>query len=408
MKPVTNMNRHHTFSRPFRRFAAALVFSAGLFGACNQDPIFYDISMEVILNDPKIPGTPTPIAADTNNNKLYISNGRIFVYEKPASDTRGFWQELPAGQPPGGNTRGLALAGNALYALTLRGTSLDSAVIYALSLDSAVWIPVSNPSGYNKPQSLFGAGDYLFVGALSGDSSHALLYLGKGDTELKLLADRTVTDSETGGISELRGAVFFNNQYYIATAGHGIYKFDKPEDAAAGMVLNTASALPGSLEAGNFIGLLPIDSAVYGFTGGGSIWKETGGIVRSFSDVNFTGALGIWQNPADDKERFLLIGRGARGITSVSYTYGYYELVIADGELKTDNLFVPGSAEASSVKNHGQYVSSLQKNALNGIYQVPWVEGGDERPIFASSQLNGLWSYRKNGESGNMEWNIED
>jgi hypothetical protein len=411
------MNGRHGKSFPCLRFVAALILSAGLCWSCNQDPIFYDISTEVTLNNPKIPGAPTPIVVDNTRDKLYVSNGRIYVYEKPNADARGYWQEL-SGQPPGGNTRGLAVIGDALYALTIGATYLDSAAIYRRSLvpaDSGEWIPIENPSGYGKLQSIFGAGDYLFAGALSGDSGYAILYLEKGDTSLSCMADKTVSDSDTGDLSALRGVVFFDSQYYMATTSNGIYRFAVPSDMITeGLALRTATALPGSLDAGAYVGLIPIGSSVYGFGSSGKVWQgQAGGrgrLVRSFENCCFTGALGIWKNPVPGKtEAFLLIGRGIQSSLS-AYTFGYYELEIKAGELSIESgeLLTPGAAEVSSVATQGQYVTSLQKNPLNGIYQVPWIENNDERPIFASSQQNGLWSYRKSRNSGVMEWNIEE
>jgi hypothetical protein len=395
---------------PFLRFlAAVLVLSAGLCWSC-RDPIFYDISTEVALNDPKIPGGPTPIIV--HGDRLYTSNGRIYFYDKPASGGRGHWEGLDT-QPPGGNAKAIALAGDTLYALTIEGTYLNSTRLYKRSVAAAAsgeWIPVENPSDYSGLQSIFGAGDYLFAGGIrNGDL--AILYIEKDASALTLLAETT-----TGGdkLSELRGLALFNGQYYMATARNGIYRFAGPEDIlGAPLALDTAAALPASLEADDFVGLLPIDSFLYGIAGGGSIWRGkadgSGQLIRHFADVRFTGAMGIWQNPAGGNERFLLIGRGVMPTSTLSaYTYGYYELEIRGGELNTDNLYIPGNEVVSSVENHGQYVTSLQKNPLNGIYQVPWTENNGERPIFASSQQNGLWSYRKNGRSGNMEWNIEE
>jgi hypothetical protein len=374
----------------------------------------------VALNDPKIPGTPSSIVVNAARDKLYVSNGRIYTYEKPSADARGYWQDLPV-QPPGGNVRGLAVGGDALYALTIGATSLNSSAIHKYTpastdtADSGEWIPIENPSGYDKIQAIFGAGDYLFAGALSGDTSYVILYLEPGDTGLTCMADKIVSDSETGGLSGLRGVVFFDNQYYLATDSHGIYRFAAPAGMVTGeLALNTAAALPGSLDAGGYVGLVPIGSAVYGFAGSGKVWQGkadgSGSVIRSFGDCYFTGALGIWENPLPGgTESFLLIGRGSRSYLS-AYTYGYYEWEITGGELNVENgdLLTPGAAEVSSVTTQGQYVTSLQKNPLNGIYQVPWIENNDERPIFASSQQNGLWAYRKNRDSGVMEWNIEE
>jgi hypothetical protein len=418
MKSVRTMNGPHDKSIGcLRVFAVVLILFAGLCWSCNQDPIFYDISSEVVLNNPKIPGGPSPIVVNDAGDKLYVSNGEIYVYEKPSPDARAYWRELPE-QPPGGQTKALATTRDALYALTIGGNHLNSAKIYKLSLDSADsgdWIPIGNPSGYDKLQSVFGAGDYLFAGALSGDSAHAILYLEKGAGSLTCMADKTVSDSGADGLSELRGVVFFDGQYYMATAGNGIYRFASPADMTTGeLALKTAEALPGSIDGGAYVGLIPVGSSVYGFTGSGQVWQGKAGgggqLIRLFGDCYFTGALGIWENPEPGRtESFLLIGRGSKSYLS-TYTYGYYELEIIGGELNIENgdLLSPGAAELSSVKNQSQYVTSLQKKPLNDIYQVPWTENNDERPIFASSQQDGLWSYRKNRDSDSMEWNIED
>ncbi|MDR2101383.1 MAG: hypothetical protein LBP43_02305, partial [Treponema sp.] len=333
MKSFSMMNSRHGRSFPrFRSFAAAaLILSAGLCWSCNQDPIFYDISMEVTLNDPKIPGSPTSIVVNSARDKLYVSNGRIFVYEKPAADARGRWQDL-SGQPPGGNVRALAMTGDALYALSFGGTGLNSGRIYKRILvpaDSGEWIPIENPTGYNEIQSVFGAGDYLFAGVKNSDGAYAILYLEQGETSLTCMADKTVSDPEHG-LSELRGAAFFDNHYYMATANHGIYRFAAPPDMVTGaLALDTAAALPGSFDAGAYAGLIPVGSSIYGFGYSGKVWQGkaggSGALVRSFENSYFTGALAIWENPAPGKaESFLLIGRGTQSHLS-GYTFGYYE-----------------------------------------------------------------------------------
>jgi hypothetical protein len=294
------------------------------------------------------------------------------------------------------------VAKDTLYALCIPGTSITSSRIY--KFDGDKWTSVENPTGYNKLQSIYGAGDYLFVGAARGDISYAILYTG-GTGGLSRLS--------TGDTSELRGAAYLNSKYYLATRGSGIYRLDSPS--------SDATIISGTESAGNFVGLLPIPaesptSVIYGFTSNGTIGKVLPGSgssdeswekIQDHRNTIFTSALGIWSPPpppgateSPSGPSLLLIGRGDRSNTGISYTYGYYELNISSGDLG-GSLENPGQGNPSSVLKYEQYLASLGRYPLNGIYQVPW-EIDKTMPIFASAEQKGLWSYRDD------VWNAED
>jgi hypothetical protein len=127
--------------------------------------------------------------------------------------------------------------------------------------------------------------------------------------------------------------------------------------------------------------------------------------------------MGIWQqystNTATWNPALLLLGIRGKG---TSQTHGYREMVLDNitghptGAIKEN-----GDSSPTSVSNKPKYTASLGIHPVTSILQVPDIAGSNtdystniganpawEPPIFASTSLNGLWSYR------NGEWNAED
>ncbi|MDR1030274.1 MAG: hypothetical protein LBL76_05320, partial [Treponema sp.] len=94
-----------------------------LFCSCNQDPIFYGISLEVEPVDPRIVGMPSNIVAAAG--KVYVAskfNESIHVYEGTG------WRRISG---PGGRIIELATTDTKVYALT---GEPGSSTLYALDV----------------------------------------------------------------------------------------------------------------------------------------------------------------------------------------------------------------------------------------------------------------------------------
>lgn len=363
-----------------RRFALLSVLGL-LFFACKQSPIFFDISLEVEPIDPRVEGSPTNIVQ--KDASLYVA-GRLrgTIYKYQDSD----WGDLP--QSPGKIIE-LAVMDNALYALTGSPGSLS---LRKFSLDSKTWTEIDTAS--HDVQSLYGAGDYLFVGSKDASSSstfsYSIFYVKGGEKELKLLKS---------GTSLLKGAVYDESTYYLATNGNGILTTDDPSSTSPQAVeVSGHNDIVGIIQVGDKIVAVSRDGYILYGNGNGSF-----AAVKP-SDVTYTGALATWKsNPTDDTPSLLLLGiQGG----SVSTVHGYREIVLDDGNININNMSLnrPGQNTPSSVKDdddqYNQYVVTIGKQPLSSIIQA------SDGTLFAATAKDGLWSYRE--RNGKWVWNAED
>ena len=368
--------------------------------ACNQDHIFFSITQEVDLIDPRINGTPT--AAIALGETVYVASkfsDSIHTY------TAGSWGMMA--NPPGGKILELAGTDGYLFALVSSSGELANAgrlrKIRANAIGSGDWETVGAPG---NTQSLYGAGMYVFAGVMTGGGTF------KDDAGVETTVEirgTKVAGFEIWGAEEtgsalirlkekttfLTGAAFDGTTYYLATnrpyaRGGGIYTFTSGD--------STASAAAGAGAKGlDLAGItaLPNATTIVGATRNGSIlYGDTGGFTPISTGMTFTGALGLWQSGGGLRLRLLGIQGG-----STSTTHGYRELTLAnDGSIDPNNtrLISPGAAANSSVTNPDKYESSLRRHPLVGITQAP------DGILFAATLKNGLWAYRHD------EWNAEE
>jgi hypothetical protein len=347
------------------------------FSGCGQEPLFYHISYEEEPVDPLIEGGPGKIVADSAG-KLYISNGRLFSYVYDSAAQTGTWSRL-GGEL--GTVRDVALVGDTLYAMTIDGSNTE---VRKQEVDAS-WKPLTNSTDYSFVQGIFGAGDRLFVSARKTGTGSAEDY--------GILYEDGGTFSLLSAVAEnLSGAIKIGGNYYLATAGNGI--FEVPE-ASLGPNMSP-SPLTGT-EKLHIIGLLELEGKPAAITrsGGIIIYDPPSGKLQSFSyGSTFTGAFALWKNPDDPAKKLFLVG-----IRSSSSSQGYREIPIrADGTLGA--IQAPGQGESgwTTVSNNAKYNSSLEKHAVNSIFVAPTevsTEDSQKYPvIFASTQQDGLWVYR--------------
>lgn len=344
-----------------RLVCRSMLLGGLLFCSCNQDPIFYGISLEVEPVDPRIVGMPTHIAAV--GSSLYVASKfgpAIHCYEGASG-----WKELP--KRPGGPILELAAAGTTLYALT---GEPGSTRVSAWDDASGEWREI--PSDYGNIQSIYGAGQRLFAGAMINTDTFAMLYDSGGSLERL-----------SGGRGFLQGAVFDGSDYYLA--GTGLYTFVEGSVPSLNLV-EGSEGLP-------IAGLITLTDKTIAGVSGQSLFSFTaaGNFTQHDMGVSFTGALALWGKEAEDKTLLLL---GIQG-SSTSTTHGYRELLLNKGSLGDMSLKIPGNHTESSISNFDKYNSSLGKHPVLVLSQAP------DGVLFAGTTKNGLWSYR------NEQWNAE-
>ena len=336
----------------------ALFVSMFFAAACNQDPIFTMISNEVEPKDPLINGSPSKLVK-TSDGTIYVANGKLWKYS-------GGWSQ--AGGPS--NVYDIAATTDALYLLSVGDSSCT---VYKRDSTGDI-TAISNNSGYGMIQGIYGSGDTLYAGGSNGSDGYALLKLSID--KLTLTAIQSIGSPLTG----VAGG-------YYATARNGIFRID-------------GNALVSSTSDYTIAGIIRIDAKIIAVSSGGTIFNitDTSAALHG-TDYNFTGALAEY-TPTDSGGRKLLL----IGVKGSVYSLGYLETWIPDDGTGAFSLRSPGGTTADStipISVQDKYSATLEKCAVNSLIQAN--NNSDGWPvIFASTQKDGLWSYR------NGEWNAEE
>ena len=313
-----------------------------------------------------------------------------------------FYYSIAGGSPawgrislPQGTLGELATDGNDLYALVFpSGEPLNASAVRRYNLSSNSWDANYSLNGYSI-QSLYGTGNKIFAGAqhYSNYQNFGILYL---DFSLNSF---TVVKY---GTSLLKGAALGSDGIYLATAGDGLLLFNE-SSLTTSQVGNSAGVI--------FTGLTNLAGTLIAVTGDGAIYYNgPGGFSQVSTGVSYTGAMCVWQDRKNQWRPSLLL-LGVRGSSS---THGYQEMILNNGT-PTFSFKTPGDGTPTSVANKAKYEASIRTHPVESILQLADFSSGGpihyrdftddpewEPPIFASTSMNGLWSYR------NGEWNAED
>ncbi|MDR2601401.1 MAG: hypothetical protein LBC53_02975 [Spirochaetaceae bacterium] len=370
-----------------KKYILFVFLSCVFFASCN-DPIFHQIELEVEPLQAKIPGSPSKIVSNEGADKLYTANGKLWGWDNKTDA----WSEISTTFK---TARDVAYVKHSnaevLYALSVGGSSTK---IYAQKQDAnasnAAWAPIESPQNYTV-QSIFGAYGATGGGAAKGAffacasnaaNEFAVYYIENPGDSLKPI---------DGFKERIFGAAFFNGKYYFA-ANNGVYQ--SGDLTAATRIDEGTEEDPGTKDkqwmnivSGEVKGI-PVLAAT---SRDGFVYlKNVSGkpsIKQKEDSYVFTSALCFWTGG----DAFYLLC----GIQGSSYTNGYREikLTLENGVVKLDAYGQP----AASVENTEKYSSTIGIRALNSIFMPAQPEAYKDaaRPlVFASTQQNGLWSYR--------------
>jgi hypothetical protein len=325
--------------------------------------------------------------------------------------------------------------GGVLYALTVDGSTTE---VWKSSNQGAAWgtAKISNDTGYPSIQAIFGTSDRLFAAGAREvtDSSsrvfeYAILYEGAGGFHVLKAGtiSATITNEEDGKdvvtpairvVEKLSGAGKIGSTYYLATLGNGILSVPDSLDPAAGIKQEVIISDNNGKGANGVInGLIQVTEKPSGEKLGYDLiiaaskdgWLYT---LSSMPGASFeskhpgntlTGALALADATYIEvgKPKVLLL----IGIRGGIYNYGYREMPFDLGsgqiEIGWDVYQTPGSATPSTVTNEPKYRASLGNYPVKSIISFIEPGGSGEQRLFASTQSNGLYSYR------DEEWNAE-
>lgn len=368
----------------------ALVFPGFFLTTCSQEPLFYYIHLEYPPIEPIIGGAPTEIVE--RGNVVYVANRTsLWKYDMTTLDpilNVPIWE--PVEPKPSGAILAIAATSADLYVLVEGGT--------IHKFDGTDWD--STTVHVSGAQKIYGANNTLFA----GDGSAVYVC----DFALSKVTKITGTDVP-GGL--LRGAAWDGTNYYICTANvkggenTGIFQLDGS--------INVISKYPGSVK-----GIIATGSAIVAVTDNTIIYKNS--LVNFDSPIpsaSFTGGMALWEwtdsSSITHKKILLGLQRGGGG----TFRYGYRELDLdGSGNVVNGGVYAPGTTNGNrttSIDPGSTQTSAIGKYPVNALYVVPNTspnpnsEDNQKRPIiFASTQQNGVWSYRV--RRGTPQWNGED
>lgn len=377
-----------------------LVFS------CEQDAIFFKISQETVPEKPLLPGGPTNMVESYRGSKkiMYVASGNSLHWYAD-----GAWDSGPYDIPqPGGRIRGLAATTTYLYAVC-EHNGVDTE-LWRIG-HTGGWGRITPNNKYTDLQTIYAdpEGDYLFAGALSG-GEYGILYVRDSDTGLKLL--RSNTDMLSGAASNI-------TNYYLSTRGKGVFKVSKADllltptedqvpQIGGNRLLMGMIKLKLDISPNNIIFVVERD--------GGTLYKivESGGVssigsAGSATGNYATGALALWENVNNPSEKMLTAGiqgglYSSSSTSSSSFTHGYVEFPFSSSSGSIGSRNDPPTITVDG--NPDRYQASLGKHPINHMHQASPDVDGSIRRFFASTQSDGLWSYRD--RTGGLQWNAEN
>ncbi|GBU28439.1 hypothetical protein R84B8_01998 [Treponema sp. R8-4-B8] len=376
--------------------------------SCN-DAIFYKITVEPPMIEPLIGGSPTNFVE--YNSKLYIASGKnIFSYGKNEQSGKYEWSD-PAWQKLDSFVINLAVVGDSLYAVYLSG---DSGKIRRYYKDgNPIEVEILPDNVPCNVQSIYASNNYLFACIRNDKNAYAFYYKEDEKTGFKEISLQ-ISDTEKKNCI-LKGVAFDGTYYYLCT-NYGIFYVNKHIDSPllvpganyvfTGIINLNANCVAAISERG--------DLHEISISENGPISKKVAG----FNDGRYsTGALALWHKDINDKTPSLLLAGRYEDYysTTSAYSNGYVEIELDEtGKIKIvlnekgdeiQRFREPGKSPPTSIDDYDRYTPSLGKKLINNIIQTPFTID-ENMTMFASTQQDGLWSYKKRDNI--MIWNAEE
>ncbi|MDR1870117.1 MAG: hypothetical protein LBQ82_09055 [Treponema sp.] len=361
-----------------------------LFTTC-YDPVFFRVASEVEPVEPLIKGSPTNIVAF--KRAVYVASG-IVLYQYTGTTRGSSEPKWYTAKKINGRFLQIASTEKYLYILHYSDTNPNKKTIEKMD-ETGNWTPVNvNTGSFNNIQNIYSANDTLFISAANVSNSaesYSFFYF---------------SDAGVGGLlgsGEIKGAAYDGTDYYICTKEGVISIIDEAMDPTKDS--------KSSLEFTGLINLEDNNKTIAAITRDGVLYtvnKTTGGVSPlnvSFDNGRYsTGALAIWRD-RNYTPRLLLAGRqdALEYSTDSGYTYGYMELRL-DNNGPVGNFSEPGKNPITSDPDNDQFKSTIGKYPVNYILQTPIYIDSNMR-LFASTQKNGVWSYKT--RNGVPQWNAE-
>ena len=382
-------------------------------GSC-RNPIFYTVTQETPLIPPLIDGSPSNFAI--LNNEMFVASGKtIFNFNENNKNNNGeiIWKNWQSLDNFNENEKisyvaGLATTDNSLYALCLIN---DKGKIrrYYKEADSYKHEDFNGPK-YNF-QSIYTSGNVLFACVRNDDRTYTVFYKEEGADFIEIPPIKIPLENSNFKTLDyiLNGVASDSNYYYLCTYSGIFYVEIVNINSSAATILKNEedkayTGFTGIINLnGNYVAAINKNGDLYEINDAKVVKKA------SFNDRReSTGALAIWKDK-DQTKSLLLVGRSEYYYSTISrYTNGYVEIELDETGIKEGaNFREPGGNNSpTTIDNYDRYVSSLGKKIINHFIQMPFAID-EKMTLFASTQKNGVWSYRDHNDGEGETWNAE-
>ncbi|MDR2964838.1 MAG: hypothetical protein LBU88_03585 [Treponema sp.] len=393
------------------------------FTGCN-DPVFYEVSMQIKSPEPRIKGSPTNFAAI--NDVLYVASGNsVHIYYE--NNNSWFWTRT---DPSLGRINFLAATDTQLFIITPAGLFTSSSLY---KINDA---PPENPSNATSLRfnttpitysghrfiSMYSANNEIFIGAMKDNSSYAILHnTGSALNEVNI----TYTEYTKNGL--LNGVVYNGTDYFFSVKDQVYNSNDTSKtprvDRVGGIYQGTTAS--ANLIDDNysiaFMGIISIGNNLIAIDRSGNLYNAETLASLSISTGKISNGVLQVVNAYNASEKkwngapLLLAGRqdALQYDVYTGYTYGYLEIELDGDNIKSGGSFrEPGitgtDAPSTLIRTTGSndtFKTTIGTYAIRFIYQ----SNDSYKTIFTSTHQNGVWSLRDQNDSNKdyPYWNTE-
>jgi len=368
-----------------------------------RNPIFYTVTQETPLIPPLIDGSPSNFAIF--KDEMYVASGKnIFKYGKN-KQSECKWSKMDLSEEKlGSSIVNLAATGNSLYAHYLDNNF--GGIKRVIGKDNSN-VDLEEPQYI---QTIYASANVLFICARKSGETYIIYYLNEDDSSGNI--------KPINGIKSMLNGVAYdgNSEYYYLCTYSGIYyaKKDEFESVSEKNIFKEKKENEEDKIITGFTGIINLNvNYVAAINKNGDLYEINDTAIAkkaSFNDSReSTGALAIWKDKDDPTKSLLLVGRSEYYYSTISrYTNGYVEIELDEtGKIKEDaNFKEPGKSSPTTIDNYDRYLSSLGKKIIKHFIQTPFATD-ENMTLFASTQKNGVWSYRDRHDGEGETWNAE-
>ena len=420
-----------------------LFFGLYTFFSCEQHHIFFTISREPPPQNALIRGSPTNIVVFNGN--MYVASDKLFRYN--GTRWSAYWEP-----PENERITALAATNDYLYILSIADDAENRRILSSLRR--------AGSDGHISHVQASAEGDYALLQGIFADPSSSRLFASAKHTNSDLYAIKFLdSNADPAWITlrentaKLSGAIYHDDFHYLSTSTRGtassndtnggIFRITESEIAAGENIpvthLPDSSAIIGGFSRNYnrvFMGMIKLEDGMIIAVEqeGGTIFQvQRDSFIRlmhnaphvntamalninnagALGNITATGAIALWEGEHGDPNnpdniitsKALVVGLQER-LNINSHNFGYVEFELqANGSLAR-NIVRQDPPRITVHYDSDRYRATIEKHPIMHLLQTPR-SIDPNMTFFASTQNEGLWSYRNLVDYGGWQWNAE-